>query len=335
MDNKILLISKVKDTLLEILPFIPADIIFLIYEYRKQFIKPHLALTFGKRGADNGQFDYPCDCVIDGDKIYVVDMSNHRIQIFHKNTFKFLAKFGCYGINDGQFNMPTYIAIDQDEIYIADTYNHRIQIFNLRFFTFMHCIPEHTFNFLSKFGCQGENNDQFQHPHKIVIDCDKIYVADIFNHRIQVFDKYEFTFLAKFGRYDKNNGKNNGQFNHPYGLAIDDNKIYIADTCNDRIQVFDKDKLTFLSTFGEVGKGNGQFSRPVSIAVDQNEIYIADNKRIQVFNKSTFDFIAAFGNFDVPDNPTVNAINITIYQNEIYVVDGHNNQITVWTKQLD
>ena len=61
-----------------------------------------------------------------------------------------------------------------------------------------------------------------------------VYVADSWNHRIQVFDP-QGRFLRKWGT----EGEENGQFADPKGLATDgDGNVYVADSGNHRIQVF-------------------------------------------------------------------------------------------------
>jgi hypothetical protein len=118
------------------------------------------------------------------------------------------------------------------------------------------------------------------------------------------------TFLLKFGSW----GTGNGQFDGPYGVAVDSTgNIYVADTGNDRIQVFDSSGA-FLFEVGTYGTGNGQFDRPNGIAVDSTgKIYVADsgNNRIQVFSAPVFSAPAVetpepynFMGFSPPvDNP--------------------------------
>ena len=74
----------------------------------------------------------------------------------------------------------------------------------------------------------------------------------------------------------------------PYGIAVGSGgNIYVADTGNNRVQVFDPSGV-FQSTFGSFGSGNGQFSDPYGIAVGSGgNIYVADtgNSRVQVFSQ--------------------------------------------------
>jgi DNA-binding beta-propeller fold protein YncE len=61
---------------------------------------------------------------------------------------------------------------------------------------------------------------------------------------VQVFDR-DGNFVSQFGK----SGTGNGEFNEPVGLAIDDSgNIYVADTWNQRIQVFDP-SFKFLRTW--------------------------------------------------------------------------------------
>ena len=49
-----------------------------IYDLNGEFI-----LSFGTNGQEFGHFDAPQDVVFDGERIYVSDGYNHRIQIFN------------------------------------------------------------------------------------------------------------------------------------------------------------------------------------------------------------------------------------------------------------
>jgi len=82
-----------------------------------------------------------------------------------------------------------------------------------------------------------------------------------------------------------------GQFQHPRGLAIAPpgspfaGRIYVADTGNHRVQVFEPDG-TFAFGWGSFGEAEGQFNEPWGIGVAADgRVYVVDtwNHRIQIF----------------------------------------------------
>lgn len=74
----------------------------------------------------------------------------------------------------------------------------------------------------------------------------------------------------------------------PSDVSVDeDGNIYIVDSGNHRIAVFDDTGESIL-TISSKGQKQGELTNPVGIDVDENYIYIADkdNHRIQIFNKN-------------------------------------------------
>jgi hypothetical protein len=94
----------------------------------------------------------------------------------------------------------------------------------------------------------------------------------------------EYLFLSKWGSL----GNDSGQFSFPEGIAVNPStgSVYVADTINNRIQVFDSSG-NFITTFGTGGNGDGQFNNPTAVAVNPStgNVYAADpgHDRIQVF----------------------------------------------------
>ena len=124
--------------------------------------------------------------------------------------------------------------------------------------------------------------------------------------------------------FEAGQGKENGQFNFPRGLAVDNaGNILVCDSGNGRIQKFSPAGV-FLSVFGRTGQGPGEFREPGGIAVDSSgNIYVADvaNQRVQKL-KPDGTFLAEwkgpkpgfYGPRDVSIGP----------DNSVYVVDqGH------------
>jgi DNA-binding beta-propeller fold protein YncE len=85
--------------------------------------------------------------------------------------------------------------------------------------------------------------------------------------------------------FETTQGKDNGQFIFPRGLAVDNaGNIFVADTNNGRLQKFSPTGV-FLSIMGKTGKGPGEFLEPGGIAVDASgNIFVADvsNHRVQI-----------------------------------------------------
>ncbi len=156
-----------------------------------------------------------------------------------------------------------------------------------------------------------------------------IYVADLDNDRIQKFDA-NGTFLLKWGT----NGSGNGQFNKPYGVAIDSlNNIYVADKDNDRIQKFDSNG-NYLTQWGSGGSGDGQFGHPQGIAIDSSgNVYVVDldHDRIQKFDANG-TFLLKWGTngnnsgqFNKPQDVAVDS------SGNVYVTDQDNNRVQKFT----
>lgn len=80
------------------------------------------------------------------------------------------------------------------------------------------------------------------------------------------------------------------------GTSISNGNVYIADSGNDRIQVFDR-RGQFIEEYGQEGSAPGQFDAPVAIAIDEtnNWIYVLEsgNLRVQKFDMQ-WNYILSF-----------------------------------------
>jgi len=125
-----------------------------------------------------------------------------------------------------------------------------------------------------------------------------LYVSDIELDQVLVYDADSLKLMRKLGTTGHNHELTTpGDFARPTGLAVDqDGDLYVADTLNNRIEVFDADGK-FIRTFGKAGDGPGYFARPKGVAIDtDNHVWIADGMqdRVQVFNKEA-QLLISFG----------------------------------------
>ncbi len=133
-----------------------------------------------------------------------------------------------------------------------------------------------------------------------------------------------FEYESQFGSA----GTGDGEFNLPFDCTISNSRLFVSDTGNNRIQVFNL-LNTFLYEFGSAGTGDGEFDAPKGIYAYNSEIYVLDsgNKRVQVFDLDGV-FLREF------DGSTSDEFNdaefISGKGNEIYVSDRLNYQIQVF-----
>ena len=136
-------------------------------------------------------------------------------------------------------------------------------------------------------------------------------------------------FDKKFGSF----GTGDGQFINPFGVAVDSSdNIVVADTGNNRIQIFDSSG-GFIKKFGSFGAGDGQFKSPFDVTFDSSgNIVVADrfNHRIQIFDSSG-GFIKKFGSFGAGDGQFKSPFDVTFDSSgNLVVADTDNHRIQVF-----
>lgn len=140
-------------------------------------LQGNLKSSFGERGHDDGQLNFPTNIWIDKDgTILVCDSMNFRVQLFDR-TGKFIGKIGKEGNSIGTFSKPKGVAVDTEgHVYVVEALFDAVQIF------------DRSGQVLLSFGSSGRDRGQFWLPAGIWIDgTDKIYVVDSYNQRIQIF----------------------------------------------------------------------------------------------------------------------------------------------------
>ncbi|XP_070549865.1 tripartite motif-containing protein 2-like [Ptychodera flava] len=95
-----------------------------------------------------------------------------------------------------------------------------------------------------------------------------VYVTDMGGHCVRVYTRYG-KYLRSFG----SQGKGQGQFDLPWGVAISSTgMVFVADNLNMRIQVFDADDQ-YLCSF-DCQSGDGKMRCPRGIAIDDQYVYV-------------------------------------------------------------
>ncbi|WP_230742746.1 OmpL47-type beta-barrel domain-containing protein [Methanooceanicella nereidis] len=135
--------------------------------------------------------------------------------------------------------------------------------------------------------------------------------------------------LSYYGRFGVM-GNGTGEFLLAMGIDIDQSNdhIYVADSYNNRIQVFDSD-YNFVDTWGMGGTEPGNFTRPFDLAINSSGyVYVADygNKRVQVFS-SDGSLVSAWSSD--PGGVSGIAINDSDF---VYVTNDLSDNVSVFDK---
>jgi DNA-binding beta-propeller fold protein YncE len=220
-------------------------------------------------------------------RLYVADQKVAAIFIFTTDETKKvdLIKNGV----DGHFVRIIGLAMDDDDrLFVSDPGLRHVLIFD------------------KNHKAQDVITDGMVEPGGLAIDTRNrfLYVTDIALDQVLVYDADTLKLLRKIGTTGHNHQLTTpGDFSKPAGVAVDGaGNVYVADTMNDRIEIFDADGQ-FISTFGKNGDGPGYFSRPKGVAIDSDgHIWVADGMqdRIQVFDKEAQLLIALGGHGLLP-----------------------------------
>jgi uncharacterized protein (TIGR03663 family) len=185
-----------------------------------------------------------------------------------------------------QFNAPRGMAFAPDgTFYVADSRNHRIEHFSA---------DGKVINTWGSFADISASpakaiGGTFNEPWGVAVGPDgSVYVSDTWNHRVQKFDATG-KFIKMWGSFGQSDANKQDLLYGPRGISVDANgHVYLADTGNKRIVVFDSNGA-LLTQIGSEGFEVGKFSEPVDVKLDaQGNVYVTDtwNQRVQVFSPS-------------------------------------------------
>jgi len=254
----------------------------------------------------------PYGCATDAEgRIYATDVG--RVFVFDKKNRK-LSFIGDEA-NTGKLAVPLGIAISREgKVYVADSARKRVFIYDAKW------------NFVTAFGKAGELDS----PTGVAIDekRGRLFVADAKKHEVMVYSLDDGKLLKTIG----GRGEDQGKFNYPTNVLLDkEGNLYVTDTGNFRIQIFDPDGKV-IKSIGALGDKPGNFSRPKGIALDSEEnLYVVDTafNNIQVFNKKgdLLIFVGdggfAPGKFNSPSGLCIDS------DDRVIVADGMNARLQV------
>jgi DNA-binding beta-propeller fold protein YncE len=187
----------------------------------------------------------PWDLQLDGRVLYIAMAGPHQIwqMDLEKNEVSTFAGSGREARLDGPlldsgFAQPSGIAIDGKNLYVADSESNIIRAIDIVGGKVETIVGGDLFEFGD---VDGSGDDvRLQHPLGLISFGDKLLIADTYNHKIKQLDPKRETVTTLFGTGKP--GQQDGtspSFYEPGGLALANDKLYVADTNNHAIRVVD------------------------------------------------------------------------------------------------
>ena len=286
-----------------------------IEQFTADTLTPVTGSAKGEHGAGVGQFNYPEGADVDANGVvWVADTRNNRLQTYNPTTGAFTT-IGAKGTGNGQFTQPMGVAVTSNAVYVADTLNNRIQKLSL----------DGTWQ-ASTTAALGLNG-----PEGVEVAPDgTVWVADTQNSRLVHLSAN----LADLGDGFGSLGTGNTQFFEPHDLAFGNDKMYVADTYNHRVQMYSvpgppppPTRLTPSYT-GQISDPGGHAPvYPAGIAVVDGTWYVADSggSRVVTLDPTTGAVtpLSATGSLNDPRDLELDAADPTA----LWVTDTGDNQI--------
>ncbi|MEW6719745.1 MAG: 6-bladed beta-propeller [Thermodesulfobacteriota bacterium] len=222
--------------------------------------------------------------------LYVCDTGVQAIEILdlQKKQFRYFTP-----AREASLRTPVNIAVDHDGTrYVADTGRGQVVIFAADD-RYLGAIGEKVLRAAkahSKAPPQTEAAsvdavDEMK-PTDVAIAGDRLYVADMKNNRVRVYDKATRKLLFSIPA-DPAAADPQAKLYAPVNLAVDaQRRLYVTDIGAFRVQQYDPDGK-FLRSFGRMGDSPGEFARPKGVAVDrEGRVYVVDAAAqvVQIFD---------------------------------------------------
>jgi sugar lactone lactonase YvrE len=280
-------------------------------------------------GGEAERMQRPIGVLVDGQDVYVVDSARHKIDVFNPDG-DFKRSFGA-----SDTVVPLYIAKNPKDgnLYITDRRARTIHIFKTDGKYVGEFDPELPEDQLPTFDTGGVQ----WAPVALAFGEDgTFYVTEILNgHRLLVFDP-EGKFQRSVGTVGivAQSAEGPEIFQFPNGIAVHEDSVYVTDSNNRRVQVFDANGnyerlivtqglprgISFLAPFpSDEATATGRFVVVDTLAHDGTLWTSTGTKIVSFGTQGVLE-----GEFSYPNGVSVGA------RNKMYITDTANGRVQVW-----
>ena len=275
--------------------------------------------TTSVQGVSRGM-QSPYKLSIAGDRLFLMDPANRRALIYNTlpNTADHVAPdiaigqpdlhttlvaASTYPFNSVYINRGRGIYSDGTRVYAVDNQAHRVLIWN--------SIPTSNlqaanvvlgqFDFSSS--TSGTSANSLNSPEGVAVCGTQLFIADTSNHRVLIWNTIPIfsgqnadVVVGQTNFTNNTSGNMAQQMSSPRGVYCDGTKLYVADSGNNRVLIFNTvptapnalaDVVVGQTNFGLNASGNAanQMQTPEDVHVNGNMMYVADtaNHRVLYF----------------------------------------------------
>ena len=198
------------------------------------------------------RFSSPIDIAIDNDKnMYITSFSNGKLVKLDPNGEGIFTR--TYSLEGKLYGIDYKSGL----LAVSDFANNKVFVINT------------DGKVIKTIGSTGNAEGQFNGPEGVCFGGDSsLYIVDSGNHRVQKFG-LDGRFILAFGQY----GEYEGQLNKPTDVAVRNENVYVTDTNNKRIAVFD-DSGNFIENMTPA-----EFALPRGIYIQGNLMAVSDEKK--------------------------------------------------------
>ncbi len=185
--------------------------------------------SVGTRGSGLGELLLPEGLDADAGHLVVADSGNDRLMVWSLPDLQLVGALDWSGAEPAGLLQPTDVAIapDGDSVFVVDSGHHRVVRIAWS------GAP------LDSWGGFGPHTGLFARPHGIDVHGQRVYVAELENHRVQVFD-LDGASVYEWGLHAVRPREGEGKLHYPRAVALDESgqRAAVVEGLVDRVQLF-------------------------------------------------------------------------------------------------